>query len=116
MKKSPLLWGEIMRKMGGLEPHDPLVETDYVLSKIMLREGTRRFRAFIADDPPKSEAHLRRNMVAFLDKYARADLIDIEQPIELAHWNEAYVQHLTDAYEADITLIEQMQGIDFIAP
>ncbi|WP_439118189.1 hypothetical protein [Nereida ignava] len=115
-EESPLLWGEIMRKMGGLEPHDPLVETDYMLSKIMLREGTRRFRAFIADNPPKSEAHLRRNMVAFLDKYARAELIDIEQPVELAHWNEAYVQHLTDAYEADITVIEQMQGIDFIAP
>ena len=54
-----------------------------MLSTIMLREDTRRFRVFIAYNPPTSEADLRRNIVAFLDKYARPDLKDIEPPSSL---------------------------------
>ncbi|MCF6443697.1 hypothetical protein [Nereida sp. MMG025] len=113
---SPLLWLQLMREIGGVDPTIDLLNPHFLLSKIMEREGMVRFRAYIAENPPTSEVHLRRIMVAFLDKYAMDDRIDVPFPPELAHWSEDYIDTLSDFYEEDVYQIGRMPGVNLITP
>ncbi len=111
---TPLIWGEILRRMTGA-PDGTAMGGEYdVLSTIMTEEGMKRFHAYLGTHPPKGEAQLRRVIAAFLDKYAIPEAIEDE--INLPDWDEAMVEQLTVLYEADVDRISDMDGVTFITP
>lgn len=110
---SPLIWGEILRAMGGLPSGTRITGAFDLLSKIMSDEGMKRFRAFLAEHPGIPEPQKRKAMVAFLDKYALDEAV--EEELDIPGWTEAYVDSLTELYEADVEIIANMRNVTLLA-
>ncbi|MEQ5872602.1 hypothetical protein J4E08_22330 [Sagittula sp. NFXS13] len=111
---TPLIWGQIIREMAGIDITRRISGAFDVFSKIIDREGMRRFRAFIAENPDINERQKRKVMAAFLDKYAKDE--EIEESVDLPGWDAVYVDMLTELYEEDLEKIGRMPGVTLITP
>jgi hypothetical protein len=111
---TPLIWPELLRNMAGL-PAEAEMEGDFdLLSSIMSEVGLSRLKAFLESHPPRSISQRRRIVMAFLDKFALKDEIEMEIP--LPGWTTDLVEAITAVYDADVAEIEAIPEIDFIAP
>jgi hypothetical protein len=111
---TPLIWGEVIRSIGGVPPASRIGGAFDLLSEIMEPEGMKRFRAYLAENSDLNEEQRRRAMLAFLDKYARDDMI--EEELDIPGWDEAFVDTLTEIYDEDIDMISGMDGVTIIEP
>jgi len=111
---TPLIWGEVLRRLINLPEGAKLSGEFDVLTTIMSTEGMARFASYLNSHPPKDDMQLRRVISAFLDKYAIES--EIEEEIDLPDWSERLVEELTVLYEADVDHIAHMDGVDFISP
>lgn len=111
---TPLLWGEVLRRLAGLAPGDPVMGEFDLLATIMSAEGMTRFQAYLATHPAQTDAQTRRIIAAFLDKYALPEAV--EEEVDLPGWDEALVTQMTAGYEADILRMAQDPGLTFLLP
>lgn len=111
---TPLIWGEIIRRMAGIPLGRKITGAFDLFSSIVSPEGMQRFRAFLKENPTVNEAQKRRVMLAFLDKYALDE--EIEEELDLPGWDEAYVDMLTEVYEEDIARIAEIEGVTLVTP
>lgn len=110
----PLIWGQIIRDISGLEMNERLAGGMDLLSAIMTREGMQRLRQYLGQHPEMTEVHRRRVFAAFLDKYAREE--ELEEEIDLPGWTEEMVEDITDLYEEDVETLAHIPGVSLIAP
>lgn len=111
---TPLIWTQLIRDIAGLD-HKAKLKGGYdLLRSIMTHEGMTRFKAYIAEHPPQTEMHLRRVIVAFLDKYAIED--EMEEELDAPGLSEAHIHAMSDAYEEDLFQIERIPGVTFLTP
>ncbi|MEY1555887.1 hypothetical protein AB3Y40_09660 [Yoonia sp. R2331] len=111
---TPLIWGEVMRRICGLAADDPVDGALDLLATIMTPDGMSRLTAYLQKHPPKSPAQERKIVMAFLDKYALPDAL--EEVIDLPGLDAEIVDALSAAYDADVNLIADMTDVTFIAP
>lgn len=111
---TPLVWGEVMRELAGIELSRKIIGSFDIFSEIVSPEGMKRFRAFLKENPKINEMQKRRVMLAILDKYALEGAI--EEELDLPGWDDAYVEALTALYEQDVERIGQMPGVTLIDP
>jgi hypothetical protein len=111
---TPLIWGQILRRMAGLPDDAKVLGAFDLLSEIMRPEGMQRFRAYLKEHPDLNDAQRRRVMAAFLQKFAMPDRL--EQEIDLPGWSEALIGDLTAAYDVDVERIRSRDGIDVLLP
>lgn len=111
---SPLIWGEVVREIVGVEPTHAIIGAYSRMADIMTKEGMARFRAYLAENPDLTEVQIRRVMVAFLDKYA--DGAKVEPELDFPGWDADLVQDLTEQYEEDLFDVARMPGVTLIAP
>ena len=111
---TPLIWGEVVREVAGLEPTVPITGGFDLLADIMSDEGMARFRSYLKSHPPSTEVQKRRIIAAFLDKFALEDAI--EEELDLPGWTDELVDRMTALYEEDLHEIARMPGVQFIAP
>lgn len=112
---TPLIWGQILREMAGIELNRKIRGAFDLLSDIMEPEGMKRFRAYLSAHPNMTERQKRRVMIAFLDKYALDEAIEEELEIPVG-WTEAVIDEMTEDYEDDMLTLERMRGVTVIAP
>ena len=110
----PLIWPEVLRRVGGLPTETPIWGEEVILEQIMTPEGLERLRAYIASHPPQTIAQRRKIVAAFLDKFVRHDEIEIEAP--LPHWTEDLIDDITALYDLDVAEIAEMDRVEFITP
>ncbi|WP_458790127.1 hypothetical protein [Yoonia sp. MH D7] len=111
---TPLIWAEILRAMSGIAPDQKITGGFDLLAAIMSDEGMNRLLTYLRSHPPKTEAHKRRVIAAFLDKYAVED--KIEEVVDMPGMTDDLVEELSELYENDVDFIEQLPGLTFIAP
>lgn len=111
---TPLIWGEIMREMAGVDPLYPLEGVDDLIADLMDPAGFRRMQRYLADSPPESEVLRRRIVAAFLDKYALDDAL--EEELDTPGWPEELLDEMTAAYEEDMDAIDHIPGLTLITP
>lgn len=111
---TPFIWGELLRRMAGIELSRKISGGFDLFSAIIDPEGMKRFRAFLQEHPNVTEIQKRRVMVAFLDKYALDE--EIEEVLDLPGWDADYVEMLSANYERDMQVIAQMPGVTMITP
>ncbi|MGR3392859.1 hypothetical protein [Sagittula sp.] len=111
---TPLIWGQIIREMAGIEMTRKISGAFDLFAQIIDKEGMKRCRAFLAENPGINERQKRRVMAAFLDKYAMDE--EIEQDVDLPGWDAAYIDMLTEIYEDDLETIARMPGVTLITP
>jgi len=110
----PLIFPELLRSLAGLAASTPLAGEHGLLETLMTEEGLRRMRGYLAQHPAQSVAQRRKVVTAFLDKFARPEVMETEIP--LPGWTDELVARITAAYEEDIGMIAALEGVTFIAP
>ena len=111
---TPLIWGQIVREIAGLDPNREFKGEFSLLFEIMSKPGLARFRSYMNAHPGMTEAQKRRVIVAFLDKFAEETAI--EEELDVSGWTEEIIDRLTDLYDEDIYEIERIPGINLISP
>ncbi|MBR9764724.1 MAG: hypothetical protein GYB53_14645 [Rhodobacteraceae bacterium] len=110
----PLIWGEVMRCMGGLSEDEQMAGEFDILQDIMSPEGLTRFAAYLADHPDLTGDQRRRAAAAFLDRFALDEAMEAE--LVGPDWDALTVDLLTELYEDDLDEIAQMPGVRMISP
>ena len=111
---TPIVWGEILREMAGIEMTRKITGAFDVFADIISPEGMTRFRAFLKEHPNINEMQKRRVMTAFLDKYALEEAL--EEELDLPGWDDDYVAELSKTYMEDFYRIERIPGVTAITP
>lgn len=111
---TPLIWAEILREIAGVGPEQRITGGFDLLASIMSPEGMNRFLNYLRSHPPKNDMQKRRVIAAFLDKYVDED--KIEETVEWPGMTDDMVEELSQIYENDVAFIEQIPGVNFLAP
>ena len=111
---TPLIWGQVVREIAGLDPNTEFEGEFSLLFEIMSEAGRARFRKYMSDHPGMTEAQKRRVIVAFLDKFAEETAI--EEELDVPGWTDEMIKRLTDLYDEDIYEIERIPGVNLISP
>lgn len=106
---SPIIWPEILRAVGGLQPGAAIAGGFDMIASLMTEAGMRRMRAWIDARQPMLARIRRRTMAAFLEKFANPGALAVD--IDLPGWTQDYIDRLTEGYEADIAQIREMPGV-----
>jgi hypothetical protein len=109
---TPLIWPEVLQAVAGHAPATVLQHTDELLAQILTETGFQRLQAYTAERPPKTVAHRRRSVTAFLERFARED--QTVQEVDVPGWDEAMVARITAGYEADIDRVRTLPGVTFL--
>ncbi|MGR3805143.1 hypothetical protein [Marinibacterium profundimaris] len=111
---TPLIWGSIIRAMAGLPEGARITGSFDLLGAIISTEGMKRFRAYLKEHPVMSEAHKRRVMGIFLEKYALEE--ELIEELEMPGWTDELVEEMTEVYDADFAAVQGIPGVTVIAP
>ncbi|WP_226782709.1 hypothetical protein [Oceaniglobus trochenteri] len=111
---TPLLWGEIMRSVGGVSEEAGLHGGFDMLREIITPEGLRRLRAYTKAHPPANDMTRRRVIGAFLSKFAVED--ELDEVLDLPGWTPELAARMTETYEQDLDLIEALPGVRLLIP
>ncbi|MAO25943.1 hypothetical protein [Roseovarius sp.] len=111
---TPLIWGEVLREMAGVEPTLRLDGEFFLLHEIMSGAGMKRFLAYVDQHPDMSEVQRRRVIVAFLDKFAKEEALDEE--LDLPGWTDSMIEDLSVIYDEDCEAIGHIPGVTMITP
>lgn len=110
----PMIWPEVIRRVGGVPPDMPMAGEDAILERIMTPEGLKRLRSYLASHPPQSVTQRRKIASAFLDKFVKPEEVEVELP--LPGWTDELVDDISALYDLDVAEIMEMPGVEFIAP
>ncbi len=111
---TPLIWGQLVRELAGLDHGTEITGTYDLLAEIMSEEGMHRFQSYLDAHEGITEMQIRRIVSAFLDKFALED--QLEEELDLPGWDDALVDELTDIYDEDVFRIQRIPGVTFIEP
>lgn len=111
---TPMIWAELVRDIAGLDRDVKITGGFDLLASIMSKEGMNRFLNYMQAHPPRNDAHKRRVIAAFLDKYALAE--EVEEVVDLPGLTAEDIGDISEAYEEDVDRIAQMPDVTFIAP
>lgn len=111
---TPLIWAQLLREMAGVDATERLEGEHALLREIMTPEGMKRFEDYLTQHPGMSDIQKRRVIAAFLDKFARDDVI--EEELDLPGWTEELMDELSDIYDEDVYTIGRIPGITLITP
>lgn len=109
---TPIIWADLIRRMCGLDAMTRITGGHDLLASVMSPAGMARFLAFLRENPPKSEAHKRKIIMAFLDKFALDD--EMTEEVDLPGMDAEVVAQLTSAYDQDVDAIAAMPGVTFV--
>ncbi|MGR3503570.1 hypothetical protein [Pseudaestuariivita sp.] len=111
---SPLVFGEVIKRMAGLPVNAKITGSFDLLMQIMTQEGMQRFREFLKQYPTLPEPQRRKAMLVFLEKYANDE--EVEEEIDLPGWNDRLMEGLSEIYDEDVEIISRIPGVTLIEP
>ena len=111
---TPLIWPEVLQSVSGHDPDLVLEDSDELLAQLLTEAGLARFHAYCSEHPPQSEAHRRRIVTAFLEKFGRPE--KLAEEVEVPGWSGELVDALTQSYLRDVDRIARMPGVRLIEP
>lgn len=111
---TPLFWAQLIREMAGVDSMTRIKGGFDQLQAILTPDGMNSFVEYLRQKPPQTEAQKRRIIGAFLERFARPEMIEYE--INLPGWNQQIVDQLTANYHEDIDKISRIPGVTLITP
>lgn len=110
---TPYVWPEVLGAVAGVASDVPLKGGLNIAGEIMNKEGYRRLRAYLINNPPGSDKARHKIISAFVEKYAKPDAIEME--IDVPGLDGARIEEMTAAYEAELDDIAQLDGVRLIS-
>ncbi|WP_171125501.1 MULTISPECIES: hypothetical protein [unclassified Ruegeria] len=113
-EESPLIWGDILRKMCGL-PEDVTLEKEYNFLLSLLDEaGKEKANALLNARPDGEQTGIRYALADILEDHAQPELV--EEELELPGWSTDIVDAFSELYEQDLERLESMPEVQLLRP
>lgn len=111
---TPLIWEDLIRRISGISAQDQVIGRTDLLSDLVTPEGLTVLKSRL-DACPIDDRMERHNIIAdIMEAYAVPDSRDEE--IDLPGLDADTVAEMSEAYEADIDQIGEMEGVELILP
>lgn len=110
---TPTIWSTIMSKIAGLSTKIRFAGELDIINGIMSEEAIGKLKAFIDDRPELTDLQRREVKATFLEKLVDQDAV--EEVIDLPGWTEELVEEMTESYEYDTEVIENLPDVEFIS-
>jgi hypothetical protein len=111
----PFVWPEVLRRIGGLAPEDPLAGDTDILALLLTPAGLALLDQRLAASGGGRDVGLRRDMTAeVLGAHLQSG--SDEEEVALPGWTQALVDRISADYAADIAEIAAMPGVEFLSP
>lgn len=111
---TPLLWGQILREMAGVEAQTTLEGDLDLVESIMDPKGFERMQSWLKENPPETESRYRRALIAFLERYALDT--EIEETLNLPGWSAELISDMSESYDADLDVIARIPRVTLLTP
>ncbi|TMV09696.1 hypothetical protein FGK63_01100 [Ruegeria sediminis] len=111
---TPLIWGQILRALGGLSANDPIRGLYALLGELLTEDGRQEFRVLLSRNPNLDQRGIQNMIADVLQRHARDEMM--EEELDLPGWNSDVVDAFTELYDEDVASIRAMPGITFLAP
>lgn len=111
---SPLVWGDVVRAIGGL-PDDAAVNGEYdLLLSLLTPEGQQQANAMIADAGEGQQQGLRTFLAEVLEEHALPE--KVEEELELPGWNSEIIDAFSELYRQELDRLGTMPGVRMLMP
>ena len=111
---TPLIWGDILRAMGGLPDGVPLND-EYGLLNSLLNPTGQRVALSLAEQKPVLEREIfQSELMRLLQDYSEPG--KLEEEIDLPGWSDEVLSAFSELYEQDLFQIRNMPDIRFLTP
>lgn len=110
----PLLWGDVVRNVGGLAA-DAAIKDEYdLLISLLTEEGQSQAQAILDQVSTLSQAETRDVLADILANHAQPD--KMEEELDLPGWSDEIIDAFSELYEQDLTKLETMAGVKVLKP
>ncbi|WP_282153484.1 hypothetical protein [Ruegeria atlantica] len=110
----PLMWGDIVRSVGGLAT-DATIKGEYdLLISLLTEEGQSQAQAILDQVSTLSQAETRDILADILANHAQLD--KMEEELELPGWSDEIIDAFSELYEQDLAGLETMAGVKVLKP
>lgn len=110
----PLLWGDVVRSVGGLAA-DVAIKDEYdLLISLLTEEGQSQAQAILDQVSTLSQAETRDVLADILANHAQPD--KMEEELDLPGWSDEIIDAFSELYEQDLTRLETMAGVKVLKP
>lgn len=110
----PLVFPDVVRRLAGLPPTAPLKEDGMMAEALLTEEGKVALAARTAGIAPDAVADRRAATAAVLAAHHRPEALTTR--ITGLAWDQATIDRMTAAYDADVAEIAALPGVEFIMP
>lgn len=111
---TPLIWGDVLRAMAGLDDGMVMQDEYAFLSSLLTEPGKREVLALIRQDPQPDKRDLREALAGIFETHASPE--EVEEELELPGWSADIVEAFSELYEQDLARIQSMPDIRFLKP
>ncbi|WP_234416709.1 hypothetical protein [Ruegeria sp. Alg231-54] len=110
----PLLWGDVVRSVGGLAA-DAAIKDEYdLLISLLTEEGQSQAQAILDQVSTLSQSETRDVLADILANHAQPD--KMEEELDLPGWSDEIIDAFSELYEQDLTRLETMAGVKVLKP
>lgn len=106
---APLLWGDIVRNLGGLNHATPLADEFSLLSSLISPEGQQRVLELTQQAHPLDRASLIEQLAGIFAQHAVPE--EIEEEVDLPGWSTDIVDAFTELYAQDLARLSSTPGV-----
>jgi hypothetical protein len=108
---TPLIWEDLIRLQSGIAADTPLKGQFDIVSRIMSPEGVE---ALNAASMPADRIQRHELIADLLDAHALPEFI--EEQINLPELSPELITAMSQSYEDDLAIIDEMEGVELILP
>lgn len=111
---TPLIWGDILRSIGGLPDNAQIVDEYDLLISLLTDKGKAQVKAILDASSDQPKADTRDALAAVLEDHAQPE--KMEEELDLPGWSEEIVDAFFELYEQDLIRLDAMTGVRVLKP
>ncbi len=111
---APILWPELVRRIGGIQEEVRILGSFSMASKLMRPEGTAWLRNRLLQ---KAATRLEERREMFNEALTQFHVPEaIYQTVSFPDWTQPFIDEITELYHSDVAEIAALSGVEFMMP
>ncbi|WP_254429841.1 hypothetical protein [Ruegeria atlantica] len=110
----PLIWGDVVRSVGGLDLNAPIEDEYDLLVSLLTEDGQTHAKAILDQNTTLTRGETRDALTAVLEDHAQRD--KMEEELELPGWSDEIIEAFSELYAQDLSELETMAEVRVLKP
>ncbi len=111
---TPIIWEDLIRLLSGVGPETPLAGTLDMVSRIITRDGLAALQTELPKIGPSDRIARHEAIADAIETHGNAAAMEDE--VVFPEMGTRLIEAMTEIYDEDIALIDDMEGVELILP